>query len=143
MVQGIRVAQEAYHSETQQYANISSALAANHFALYPQAPREPGTYKTAWGVPCPAQACDSGMDWRMLPIHVDGPVRFGYSTIAGRAGERPTAVVTIDGKQVSWPLPKDDWFIITAVGDVEGNGVFATVLASSFSNEILIDPGAR
>ena len=43
MVLRIRVAQEGYHSETQQYANISSALAANqrtnHFALYPQAQR--------------------------------------------------------------------------------------------------------
>lgn len=145
MVQNIRVAQESYSSDTLQYAHISSALAANqntnHFALYPQAPREPGKYATAWGVPCPAQACASGMEWSMLPLHVDGPVRFGYSTIAGHPGERPTAVVTIDGKPVAWPMPKDNWYIITAVGDVEGNGVFTTVLTSSFSSEILIDRG--
>ena len=147
MMQNIRVAQEGFRSETQQYANISSALAANqsmnHFALYPQVPREPGSYSVAWGAPCPAQTCSSGMEWSMLPLHVDGPVRFGYSTIAGRAGERPLAVVTIDGKPVAWPVPKDDWYIITAVGDIEGNGVFTTMLASSFSNEVQIDRGSR
>jgi hypothetical protein len=145
MVASIRVAQEGYHAETQAYASISVALAANqrtnHAALYPQAPREPGRYATAWGDPCWV-ACNAGMDWSVLPVHVDGPVVFGYSTIAGRAGERPTAVVTIDGKAVSWPTPTSDWFIITAVGDVEGKGVFTTVLASSFSSEILIDRGS-
>jgi len=147
MVQGIRVAQEAYHSEAQQYANISSALAANqatnHRALYPQAPREPGKYATAWGVPCWAQACNSAMEWSMLPLHVDGPVRFGYSTIAGRAGERPTAVVTVEGKPTSWPTPTGDWYIITAVGDVDGTGVFTTVMATSWDTEIVIDRGAK
>jgi hypothetical protein len=144
MVQSIRVAQEAYGAETQQYANISSALAANqstnHFALYP---RELAHGRTAaWGTPC-GTACAAGMEWSQLPIHVDGPVAFGYSTIAGPAGERPNAVVTIEGKRVEWPVPDKDWYIITAVGDVEGKGAFMTILATSWDPGMRLDPGGR
>jgi type IV pilus assembly protein PilA len=146
MVQSIRVAQEQYRVETHEYANVSRALAANqhtnHFALYPESPREHGYRDTVgWGAPCAAQACNPGFDWSILPVHVDGPLRFGYSTIAGRAGERPPAIVTMDGAPVTWPVPSEDWYIITAVGDVEGNGIYTTVLADSFSSDVRIDPG--
>jgi hypothetical protein len=73
---------------------------------------------------------------------VVGKVRFGYSTIAGRAGERPTAVVTLDGKPLSWPTPDKDWFIVSAVGDVDGNGVFTTFLATSWDNDLKSDPSS-
>jgi len=146
MVARIRVAQEAFHSETGSYANISTALASNlntnHFALYPRAPGEPGVGDAlGWGAPCAAQACNSGWDWSELPVHADGPLRFGYSTIAGRSGQRPTAAVTIDGRAVTWPVPSGDWYIVTAVGDVDGSGVLTTVLADSFSPDIRIDRG--
>lgn len=140
-VQSIRVAEETFRAETGSYANISTALAANqqtnHFALYPHAPRQPGTRAVPWGGECPPSACL--MSWAFLPVHVDGPVRFGYSAVAGHAGERPTAVVTIDGAPVSWPVPDTDWYIVTAVGDVNGNGVFTTVLVTSFDNTLRID----
>jgi hypothetical protein len=141
MVQSIRVAEEAFRAEMGTYANISKALAANqrtnHFALYPQAPREPGDYAVSWGGECPSSACR--MSWSMLPVHADGRVRFGYSVVAGRAGERPTAVVTIDGVPVAWPVPDEDWYIVTAVGDVDGTGVFTTVLGTSFGNDLRFD----
>ncbi len=79
----------------------------------------------------------------MLPVHVDGPVAFGYSAIAGHAGERPNAEVTISGKRVEWPVPQGDWYIVTAVGDPQGRGVFTTILASSFSTQVLVDYGTK
>jgi hypothetical protein len=146
MVNAIRVAQETFRAETGSYANVSTALAANqntnHFALYPQAPKEPGDYDAEWGNPCPASACNAGLNWSILPVHVIGKVRFGYSTIAGGAGERPTVAVIIDGKPVSWPTPDKDWYIVTAVGDVDGSGVFTTLLATSWDFDLKSDPSA-
>ncbi|HTB75500.1 MAG TPA: pilus assembly protein PilA, partial [Polyangiaceae bacterium] len=74
MVENIRVAQEAYHSETQQYANVSADLAS----YYPAAPMYQTV--TVWGGPC--GNCP-GVQWAALPVHVDGPVMFGYATKAG------------------------------------------------------------
>ncbi len=143
MVREIQIAQEAYRAETGTYANVSVALAANqatrHDALYPSWPSEPSARSRLWNAPCPASVCKSGSDWAMLPVHVDAPVVFGYSTIAGRAGERPIADVTLGGKSVQWPVPERDWYIVTAVGDPSGSGNFVTVVASSFAPHPLVD----
>src|ERR1700722_12347421 len=55
MVQNIRVAQESYHSETQQYANISGGL-LNFYPAFPQ-------YQviTAWGGAC--ALCTGPVPW--------------------------------------------------------------------------------
>src|SRR5579859_5940761 len=57
VVQAIRVAQESYRSETQQYASISKDITLGN--LYPQASPAgntsqagTGNVKTAWGAPC-------------------------------------------------------------------------------------------
>ena len=146
MLTEIRSAQEAYHAESGSYANVSSALAANassnHATLYPQAPNEPGARWAAWGKPCLVPVCNSGVTWASLPIHVDGGIMFGYSMIAGRAGERPDAIVRINGRTINWPVPHSDWYIVTAVGDPQGAGTFITFLGSSFTDEVLVDYGA-
>jgi type IV pilus assembly protein PilA len=148
MVNAIRVAQEAYHAETGSYANVSVALAANqstnHAALYPHASmssfKEPGNYKVGWGGTCPSTACNVGFDWRAMPVHADGSTMYGYTSQAGLAGVAPTQVVTMSGVSVTWPstIPTD-WFLITAVGDTDGNGKFSTILGTSFTNDLLVD----
>jgi len=147
MVNAIRVAQEAYRAESGTYANISAALASNqnvnHNMLYPHvsmtSTREPGNYKVGWGKACPAAACPT-IDWAGFPVHADGSTMFGYTTVAGFAGVAPTAAVSINGANVTWPatIPAD-WFLITAVGDTDGNGKFSTVLGTSFTNDLLVD----
>jgi hypothetical protein len=145
MVHHIRAAQEAYRAKTGTYANVSRALAANqgtnHAALYPQAPREPGTDRVAWGGDCPETACADGQAWSMLSLHVpfDSGVRFGYSTIAGRAGERPKANVVVNGALIDWPTPTQDWYLISAVGDPLGKGTFTTIVAASWVPETWVD----
>jgi type IV pilus assembly protein PilA len=135
MVQAIRLAQEAYHAETQRYANLSPSLAST----YP-VPTAPPPAKTQWGAPCGA-ACNPGMDWSMLSVHADGPVMFGYATTAGRAGQPPNPPhVDVEGNVVRFPEhPVSDWFIIGARGDVDGNGVECRVYGSSFTNELFVD----
>jgi type IV pilus assembly protein PilA len=135
MVQNIRVAQEAYHAETQRYANVSKSLTD----YYPSAP----VYQqvTAWGAQC--NNCTDQASWASLPVHVDGPVRFGYATVAGLASEAPPGPVTVNGSPLTFPaLPTSDWFVIAADGDLDGNAAEPNnthVYASSWDNQIWVD----
>jgi type IV pilus assembly protein PilA len=125
MVQNIRVAQEGYHSETQQYANISASVVSGPF--YPAVSPPVGCagpcsrVVTAWGAPC--TGCLQGMDWSMLPLHVDGPVMFGYATTAGPANTGSGEVITVNGKALTLPTPSTtDWFIVSATSDLDNSG---------------------
>jgi type IV pilus assembly protein PilA len=135
MVQNIRVAQEAYHAETQQYANVSKSLTD----YYPAAP----VYQTvtAWGAQC--TNCTGQATWASLPVHVDGPVRFGYATVAGVANTAPPGPVTVNGSPLVFPpTPTSDWFIVAADGDLDGNATEPNnthVYASSWGNQIFVD----
>jgi len=135
MVQSIRVAQEGYHSETQQYANVSNSLTA----YYPKAPQH--LMFTAWGGPC--SNC-GGVAWAALPVHVDGPVMFGYATVAGLAGNAPVpAQVDVNGSPLVFPVaPTTDWYIIAACADLDGNAVEPNnthVYGTSWTNQIFVD----
>jgi type IV pilus assembly protein PilA len=134
MVQAIREAQEAYHAETQQYANLSPTIAT----YYPAA--VPGRFVTAWGAACAGQ-CNPGMDWNMLPLHVDAPVLFGYATTAGQANTNPNpATVTANQQTITFPAPAPtDWYVIGSAGDTDANGVFCNVYGSSFTNQVFVN----
>ena len=136
MVQNIRVAQEGYHSETQQYANISQSLTA----YYPQSSPN-GRLQTAWGAKCSSQ-CASGMDWAMLPLHIDGPVLFGYATVAGGPGVAPVpATVSVNGAPLVFPAtPTTDWYLVAASCDMDSLGApNTTVYTTSFANQVYVD----
>jgi len=136
-VNSIRVAQEAYHSETGAYANLSKGLCAtvNCASLYPQEAvnQAVGDYKVGWGVACGA-ACNTGMDWSMLPVHITGGVMYGYSTISGFAGAPvlPASLTLSSNMTVTFPTNASaDWFLVTGVGDENMNGVPCVVLGTS------------
>jgi type IV pilus assembly protein PilA len=135
-VQSIRVAQEGYHSETQSYANVSASFTA----YYPQS-SPVGTLLTAWGAPCLTQ-CTSNMDWSMLPLHVDGPVLFGYATVAGGPGVAPQpGTLSINGQSMTLPaVPTTDWFMVAATCDLDGEGApNTTVYTTSWANQVFVD----
>jgi type IV pilus assembly protein PilA len=145
MVQSIRVAQESYHSETQQYANISSCFPSGVNAatcLYPATP----VYgiATTWGAPC-TSGCNSPWDWSMLPVHVDGPVLFGYATQGGPPastanGTNVPASPVANGISLNFPTaPTTDWFVIAAEADLDNNPAnFTDVFTTSWSNQVWI-----
>ena len=134
MVNNLRVAQEAYHSETQTYAPCmgSADLTAG---WYPAA----STYGvvTQWGAAC--SGCQAGYDIStVLPVHVDGPVMFGYVTIAGAASATATAIANNCGiAGLSSPLT--EYYAIAAEGDLDGNTSTNTdVCAFSWTNQIVV-----
>jgi type IV pilus assembly protein PilA len=130
MVQAIRVAQESYQSDTLQYANISNTITS----YYPQT-APVGNLTTAWGAKC--SVCTSNMDWSMLPLHVDGPVLFGYATVAGAPGATPPSFNLTPSQLVTFTAATTNWYVISATCDLDGLGAPNTnVLASSFSSQI-------
>ncbi len=138
MVQNIRVAQEEYHSETQTYANVSASLTS----YYPQS-APTGNTVTGWGGACGGQCSDPTTGWAVLPVHVDGPVMFGYATVAGTAGTNPApASVSVNGQNVAFPSPSTvDWFVVAAMCDVDSDGKTPDthVYTTSWSNAVMVD----
>jgi type IV pilus assembly protein PilA len=131
MVQSIRVAQEAYHGETQQYADISKDLSS----YYPQA-SPTGRTMSAWGGACAGAICS--LDWSVLPLHVDGPVMFGYATRAGTAADKPYALpADIQGRVTLPATSATDWYIVTAMCDIDALGSpYTYVATTSWSNQV-------
>jgi type IV pilus assembly protein PilA len=138
MVQSIRVAQEAYHSETQQYADISNDLSSS---WYPDPSGNPngtpdGKHVIAWGGACP----NCAQPWSVLPVHVDGPVMFGYATKAGPAGSSPAALPPdISGKfnLASVTPSPTEWYMVTAMCDLDANGSpYTYVVTTSWLNQV-------
>jgi type IV pilus assembly protein PilA len=132
MLQAIRVAQESFRAETGSYAAISTNLDQN---LCPVTTVK--SEKIPWD-----PSCNGGVGtWSLLPVHVDGPVLFRYTTVSGRAGEAAPAAPTGMGQAVSFgaTAPTNDWFVAAARADTDNNGVNVTVVSTSWSNELYVD----
>jgi type II secretory pathway pseudopilin PulG len=134
MVNNIRLAQEAYHAETQTYANCSKDLTSST-SWYPT--QSSYAKVTAWGAAC-SQCAD--VDMSTLPVHVDGPVLFGYATIAGLASSTQNTISTNCGTGTSLKNPVTDWYVVAAEADLDGNPATTTdVCGFSWSNQLLVN----
>jgi type IV pilus assembly protein PilA len=142
MVQAIRTAQEAYHAETQTYVS-TDPQPAQLGSLYPNP--NPTNAKFGWGAGitgvCPALPAASHNCWSALPIHVDSAVMYGYATTGGVAGNAAFPhLPTINGATITLPATAPmDWYFIGAMGDTDANGVYSTVIGTSFTNDLFID----
>jgi type II secretory pathway pseudopilin PulG len=157
---GIKNRQEAYRAETGAYLNVSPSLASNQGTggfsttssgpLYPHClaagTPAPGAFSVAWPVTACLACCNPGVDWLKLKIESTAPTFYGYTTVAGGTGTGPgttaTIGVKINGVVPNWPsvtTVSGPWFVATAVGDADGNGIFSTVMLSSFDNDVYVD----
>ncbi len=128
VISGVRIAQEAYKVERGIYANLGAGLC-------PLSTSGTGQFKTQWD-----PTCGAAPTWAVLPIHVDGPVQFGYATIAqatplaaapATVGQ-PTAFVTIPGT-----IGTNPWYYVTASADLDGNGgLYTELVGTSWQNTI-------
>jgi len=140
MVQSIRVAEEAYHAEAQAYVSTS---VDGITGTYPSA--APGAFKTPWVVPVAPAGCTAAGGGQpacfgLLPVHTDGPVVYGYATVAGAAGSAPPAIqvgaTTLNGPAGASPT---DWYWVTATGDPAGRGApLSYVVGNSFVNDLWV-----
>lgn len=140
MVAHIRSAEESYRAENTNYLNVSNGLAPTGNPgtniLYPAA--VPGAFKTQWGAPC--TVCTNPNAWEWLTIAPANPVWYGYAVIAGSSASPPTNTIVVNGNSINLtPMNGLPWYIIEAMGDTNGDGVFATVYGFSNTNQVMVD----
>ncbi len=145
MVQSIRVAQEAYHAEAQTYVSTTTATAvASDPNLYPTQNATPGNWKSPWTTPTAGCTSPNYGCFALLPVHTDGPVMYGYGTIAGTAGTAsisvtvPTLAAALAGPTGNSPT---DWYWIWAVGNPSNypsSANWSYVVANSFTNDLYV-----
>ncbi len=136
MLEGIRTVQEAHKAETGSYLNISSGLRPPN--MYPAA--TPGKFTTAWGATC--TWCTT--DWANLNVVADAPVMFGYATQSGSPPSTPASAgisITLNNQAMNLTSlgVGAPWFVATASGDVNGNGVFCNLATTSAGGDIFFE----
>ena len=141
IVGNIRSAQTAYKSESGVYADISNDSAS----FYPAA--TPGAFASTWGGPC--TNCATVDSWKLLNVQPDAPVMFGYATAAGIGGTDLTAEVsaakaTVASNTLESDVPPssigstDPYYVVSAKGDVNGDGVSSLVVGTSESPALVV-----
>lgn len=121
VISAIKIAQEDYKAERGIYANLGAGLCPTNGSTQS---------KTQWD----NTSCLGGA-WKQLPVHVDGPVQFGYATCAGTGA-------AVDNCGATWVTGWNNqggkpWFTIYAQADLDGQGGLFTQLASgSGTNQI-------
>jgi prepilin-type N-terminal cleavage/methylation domain-containing protein len=132
MVQSIRGAQERWRAEHMMYLDVSSSD-TNWYPTDPTQPLNREQLNPFFYDPTSGVHADNTR-WLLLRPTVTGPVRFGYMVNAGSAGEAMTAPAA--GPAVTWPTPRDNWYVIQALGDTDWGGTTSYYRASSLDGEI-------
>ncbi|AKT41051.1 type IV pilin protein [Chondromyces crocatus] len=137
VMQGIRGSEEAYRAEMLTYLGCSGCASATGCApgggsltdWYPM--NSPGQQKHHWVNP----GHGDYQCWRLLNVTTDGPVRFGYSVVAGLAGSISVGGIGMTNAP-SFPDTSEPWYVIAARGDRDGDGDPALLITSSLNGEI-------
>jgi type IV pilus assembly protein PilA len=149
LVSMIKSEQEAYKAEKGLYASVSKSSDA----YYPAT--NPGAFVTAWGADC--ESCNDPRGWQRLNVRPSAPVMYGYATVAGVGADVTNSSSSSGGPDFFTPgggggtpepasgdndcasiAPTQPYFLIKAKGDTDGDGVAATVLALSCSNQVIV-----
>jgi type IV pilus assembly protein PilA len=128
----IRVAQELYRQETFVYLDVSEGSFSN---LHPVA--TPDGNKHDFG----GDGDDAALAarFRQLGVETSGPVYFSYGVVAGRATESIPELPT-EKTDFNFPAsPADPWFVVLAVGDLDGDGTFSYLMTHSLTSEIYME----
>jgi type II secretory pathway pseudopilin PulG len=127
VIQAIRAAEEGYMAENHVYLNVSTP--GN---WYPN----PKPNQTRWEWHAFANSTNTHPDrggWASLGAAVNRPVQFGFLVNAGIAGKAMPALSFQGGP--TYATPTDDWYLIQAEGDTDGNGKFAQYVTASAANQ--------
>jgi type IV pilus assembly protein PilA len=135
MIGLIKTCQESYKSEMLSYLDVSGtqSLAAN--AYYPSDSVGQNVY--AWG----DTSTVVGQNFRRLGVTTSSPVRFIYASAAGGSADvvvghnLPTITVS------NWPTSATGapWYVVSAKGDLDGDGKLSGYASASFTDRIFIE----
>ena len=140
ILQGIRAGEENYRAETLTYLGCSgcggSPCPQGTGALTTRYPHDTPD-KTKWNWINNAHA--DAPCWRMLNVTADGPVHYVYSVVSGSPGQAMPGIPA-PGVTPTWPNPtREPWYVVQAVGDLDGDGTLSSFVASSLSGEIAVE----
>ena len=137
MIGAIKTAQEQYRAETFAYKDISGAGAlADYNTFYPTTTLAvlKGGKKMAWGGGTDAIA----NGWRELGVAAAAPVMYIYGCAAGPGSVAPADPgITIGNYPTA--ATGQPWYLIKAVGDLDGDGNAGTWVGTSVTAEIFHD----
>jgi len=139
MLQNIRAAEETFKSEAGGYLNVSGTLDLNY--TYPAA--TPGAFKSAWGGAC--VSCVTSSSWSQLAVEPKGPVAYGYAVVTDNSGASApngssvTAATSKMTNQPNYSALTAPWFVVEALGDINGDGIFTRLTSASGTNQVVVD----
>jgi prepilin-type N-terminal cleavage/methylation domain-containing protein len=130
MIQSIRAAQERWRAEHMIYLDATTD-AGGWYPMDPTKSDARGRERAFFG----QTANPDAGNWLLLRPTVSGPVQFAYRTNAGAAGATmPDPEITIPG--FAWPENPNNWYVIQALGDTDGDGEPSYYIASSLDGEV-------
>lgn len=120
-ISAIRIAEEDYRAERGLYADIGSNFCPSD-----------GTQQKKWAWD---PGCNGGTNtWNLLPVHVDGPVQFGYRVSAGPRNVADPFSTGVDFSNADKTVP---WYVIQARADLNNDpALFTELTGTSFGNQI-------
>ena len=134
MIGAIKTAQEQYRAETFVYKDISKVGALSDYSTFYPATTVPKRKKIAWG----GGTDDIANGWRELGVSASAPVMYIYGCAAGPGSVAPAAPgITIGGYPTA--ATGQPWYLIKAVGDLDGNDTVGTWVGTSITAEIFHD----
>jgi len=133
VIQAIRAAEESYQAENHVYLDVSTADARKDW--YPST--TPSRTRYAWS----QSSHPDWARWRTLAPAVTRPVQFGFLVYAGAAGSALPPLQVTGGPTYS--TPTDDWYLIQAEGDTDGDGRFAQYATASAAAQAAGDIWSR
>jgi type IV pilus assembly protein PilA len=134
MVGAIKTAQEQYKAETFAYKDVSKVNSLSDYSTFYPATTPLKRQKMAWG----GGTDDIANGWRELGVAASAPVMYIYGCAAGPGSMVPaTPGITIGNYPTA--APGTPWYLIKAVGDLDGNGSVGTYVGTSFTAEIFHD----
>lgn len=135
MIGSIKAAQEAYKAETFAYLDVTGGNTLTGTTnFYPTA--TPSNKAVGWG----SVSSDQGKRFQMLGVQADAPVRFTYGCAAGNGSNAiPSHGTSLT--VANWPTDSGGapWYVVRAVGDLDGDGTQSVFASASFTGQIIID----
>jgi prepilin-type N-terminal cleavage/methylation domain-containing protein len=134
MMQSIRAAEERWRSENLTYLNVTRTSA--WYPAMPVAKTRRAFYNSATcGVPIPDT---DDCRWKLLNPTAIGPTEFGFMLTAGPPGTAMTEPNTNARPSgwTQWPPNGDHWFVLQAIADADGDGVYAKFVSSSIRGDV-------
>lgn len=136
MIQAIRAAQERYRAESGAYLDVSGTGLSDTI-WFPEG-RTPDASRVAWGAAAPTVTSSR---WALLGVRAPGEgIRFIYMTRAGPAGTLVNDKVRFARTETATAfttVPTQDWYVVEARGDTDGDGEEIYFVASSFSPDLV------